>query len=298
MDQPLYLRRLIEQKYILVVGVVIALLAGFFAGFSVVDGAVVSRAVKTYAASSNVLLTSANPNYYQVEIPAQTQPVPVDAQGNPVTQQLITTQQAASVSLTDSAIILAYIASSDAIAATVATDIGGFQSGESITAVRRTTQPNADERFPGRLELPIIQIAGISTSPERAKLIAVSATTAFSAMVAERQRQGGITEDIRLNLDELNAPVAHETGGSNAAIPSVVAGFGVFLLFIALALIVGTIRDRRRSRRPSHARDGVEQEDSEGTPLSTSVPIPERSGGRTAEGAASDDVNESPVLPA
>ena len=297
MDQPVYLRRLIEQKYILVVGVVIALLAGFFAGFSVVDGAVVSRAVKTYAASSNVLLTSPNPNYYQVEIPAQTQPAPVDAQGNPIPQQLITTQQASSVSLTDSAIILAYIASSDGIAATVAKDIGGFQSGESITAVRRTTQPNADERFPGRLELPIIQIAGISTSPERAKLIAVSATAAFSAMVSERQRQGGISEDIRLNLDELNAPVAHETGGSNAAIPSVVAAFGVFLLFIALALIVGTIRDRRRSRRLSDASVGGEREPSGDTPHSVGVPIPDHVGRRTAAGAPSDRVNESLVSP-
>jgi hypothetical protein len=276
--------------------------AGFFAGFSLVDGAVVSRATKTYAASTNVLLTAPNPNFYQVEVPAVTQAVPLDAKGNPVTQQLITTQQAATISLSNSAIILAYVASSDAITATVANDIGGFRDGESITAVRRTTQPNGDERFAGRLELPIIQIAGIAASPERAKLIAVSATAAFSALVAERQREGGIAEDIRLNLDELNAPVAHETGGSNAAIPSVVVGFGVFLLFIALALIVGIIRERLSSRRVSEPSGDVsepseddEQEDSDGAPLAAGVPVPDRAGRSVAEGEASDDVDESTV---
>jgi len=256
MDQPVYLRRLIEQKYIVIVGVIVALVAGFYAGFSVVDGEAVSRAEKAYAASATVLLMAPQPDYFQVQIPAVTETVPVttDEEGIPVEQELIvTTREARAINLADSAIIHAYMASSDEIADAVARKIGDLADGEAITAVRRTTQPTGDERFGGRLELPILEIAGIAATPERAEQIAAAATEAFRAMVADRQREWGVAEDNRIVLDELNAPIAEELEGSNPAIPSVVVGFGVFLLFIALALIVGSLREYLRKRRSSGA---------------------------------------------
>lgn len=300
MDQPVYLRRLIEQKYILIVGVLVALVAGFYAGFSVVDGKVVSRAEKTYAASATLLLMAPQPDYFQVQIPAETETVPVvtDADGNPVQQDLIVTKsEARPINLADSAIIQAYMASSDEIANAVALEIGAFGDGEAITAVRRTTQPNGDERFGGRLELPILEIAGMSTSPERAELIATKATDAFRAMVTLRQREWGVAEDNRLVLNELNAPVAKEVDGSNPAIPSIVVGFGVFLLFIALALIVGSIREYQRKRRSTAARigggDDVDDQEDQGGASLTPVPsAAELALRRHANQVAKSDVNE------
>lgn len=254
MDQPAYVRRLIEQKYILIVGLIVSLVAGFFAGFSVTDGQVESRATKTYAAASTVLLTAPDADYFQIQIPPVTETIPLDEEGNPPEQELIvTTREGRQVNLADSAIILAYLASSDEIADAVAADIGGLENGDDITAVRRTTQPTGSERFGGNLQLPLLDIVGVSTSAERAELIAASATEAFMTMVAENQREQGVPEDIRTILNELNAPVAEEQEGSNPAIPIVVVTFGVFLLFIALALIVGSIRERRRTRRGSVA---------------------------------------------
>lgn len=300
MDQPAYLRRLIEQKYILIVGAIVALVAGFFAGFEVVDGEIESRAVKTYVASSTVLLTGPEPVYFQVEIPAETETVPsgVDEEGNPVEQELIvTTRERTALPLSDSAIILAYMASSDDIVDAVAADIGELEDGEDITAVRRTTQPTGDERFGGRLELPLVEIAGISTSPDRAEAIAGSATAAFEAMVVQRQQESSVPEDIRIALDELNAPIAQEQDGSNPAIPSVVVGFGVFLLFIALALIVGIIRDRRLRRRRSSADEDGGPEEETGAPLNTGQAAPTRAGRRNTTGTARDDVNEPAAPP-
>lgn len=300
MDQPVYLRRLIEQKYILIVGALIALVAGFYAGFSVVDGKVVSRADKTYAASATLLLMAPQPDYFQVQIPAETETVPVvtDAEGNPVQQDLIVTKtEARPINLADSAIIQAYMASSDEIADAVALEIGAFEDGEAITAVRRTTQPNGDERFGGRLELPILEIAGTSTSPERAELIATKATEAFRAMVAQRQREWGVAEDNRIVLNELNAPVAEEVDGSNPAIPSIVVGFGVFLLFVALALIVGSTREHLRKRRSSPRGGGV-RDDVDGrerevsAPLDSDRPAPAVAFRRHANEVAKGDASE------
>ncbi|WP_297082386.1 hypothetical protein [uncultured Demequina sp.] len=252
MEQPTYVRRLIEQKYVLAVGVLVALIAGFFAGFAIVDGEVVSRATKTFTASSKVLLTAPSPELYQVEIPEETETIPLDADGNPTEQELII-RPATPLDLSNSAIILAYLASSDQIADAVEAEIGPLGDGESIVAVRRTTQPNGDERFGGRLELPIVEIAGVAESADRAQLISASATDAFEQMVLSEQRELGIAEDIRLVLEELNGPVAVEVEGSNPLIPVVVVGFGVFLVFIAAALIVGAVRDKLRERRAGMA---------------------------------------------
>jgi hypothetical protein len=105
------------------------------------------------------------------------------------------------------------------------------------------------------LQLPIIAIVGTSTSAARAELIAAEATNAFSDLIVAQQNEWGIAEDIRLTLDELNAPVAGDPEGGNPAIPVIVVTVGIFLLFIALALIIEAVRDRRR--RASSDDDSV-----------------------------------------
>jgi hypothetical protein len=263
MKTPTYLQRLLNQKILLIIGIVVALAAGLLAGFTITDGQVESRVVRTYSASSTVLLQAPQPTYYQVEVPGQVQalPQPVD----PAAPQPTTIEQPATpIDLSSSAIILAYIASSDAVADGVAEKVGGLETGEAITAVRRTTQPAGDEQFGGRLTLPIIDIVGVSTSPTRAEEIANEATTVFGDLVAAQQVDWGVPEDIRLTLDELNAPVADEGQGSNPAIPVIVVAVGVFLLFVAIALVIEAIRERRRRRnRPApdpDAADGVDGE--------------------------------------
>lgn len=259
MEQPAYVRRLLEQKYLLIVGLIVAIVAGLFAGFTIQNGQLVSRTVQTYMASSTVMLNSPNTSIYQVQIPAVTEQVPV-TEATPTTQELIVSP-AAPVDLTNSAILLAYQAASDQIRAEVEAQIGPLQEGEGITAVRRTTQPSGDETFPGRLQLPILDIAGIAESKDRAELIAATTTTVFTAYVTQQQTDLGVAEANRLVLDEINAPVAGEGTGSNPAIPIIVVGIGVFLLFIALALIIGAIRDRRRARRAYESGDASETDE-------------------------------------
>jgi hypothetical protein len=242
MQQPTYLRRLLNQKVLLIIGFVVALVAGLIAGFTITDGQIEPRATRTFMASTTVLLTAPQNDLFQTEIPGTAQVIPEGT--DPSTVQEVSAP--IPVDLTNSAILLAYLASSDEIVDATAAAVGGFEDGDAVTAVRRTTQPGGDEAFGGRLQLPIIAIVGTSTSAARAELIAAEATNAFSDLVVAQQDEWGIAEDIRLTLDELNAPVAGEPEGGNPAIPVIVVTVGIFLLFIALALIIEALRDRRR----------------------------------------------------
>lgn len=255
MEKPKYLERLLRQKVLLIVGLIVAVVAGILAGFTIHDGAVTTRVQKAYSASSTVLLSSPQPTYFQVEIPGAAQALPQpNADGTTPAQELIV-EDATPLDLADTAIILAYIASSDEVAEGVQESVGVFEDGEGITAVRRTTQPAGDERFGGRLSLPIIDIVATATSPVRAELIADEALDVFADLVQEQQREWGVSEEIRLELDVLNAPVADTGEGSNPAIPVIVVAMGVFIFFIALALILDGILDRRR-RRTDAASEG------------------------------------------
>ncbi|GAA0493018.1 hypothetical protein [Microbacterium aurantiacum] len=277
MEQPTYVRRLLNQKVLLIIGAVVSIACGLLAGFTVVDGQIQSRVVKTFTAASTVLLTTTDPDILQTEIPGVTETIPTDGSGQP---QEIVVREPTPLNLSESAIILAYLASSDEVMDVVSASIGGFEDGDAVTAVRRTTQPAGDERFGGRLTLPIIDITGVSTSADRAELIAAEATIAFNDLVVARQDEWEVPENIRLTLDELNAPTADEGEGSNPAIPVIVVTAGVFLLFIALALLIEAVRDRRR-------RAADDEDDDDATEGARRTPAP--------DAGADDDTDEAPA---
>ncbi|MCS5735600.1 hypothetical protein [Herbiconiux daphne] len=240
---------MLRQKILLIIGIVVAIAAGLLAGFTITDGHIESRVVRTYQASSTVLLSAPTPTYYQVEIPGSVTEVPQAdpaADPNAAAAPDLIQNPATPIDLASSAIILAYIASSDEVSDGVSAAIGGLEDGDAITAVRRTTQPAGDEAFGGRLQLPIVNIVGVSTSAERAEEIANQATKVFGDLVSAQQAEWGVPEDIRLTLDELNAPKADAGTGSNPAIPVIIVALGVFLLFVAIALVIEAIRERRR----------------------------------------------------
>lgn len=263
MEQPTYLRRLLQQKVLLIVGLAVAIVAGILAGFTIENGQVTPRAERTFTASTNVLLSAPVPTWFQVEIPAETRTVTAEEAQQ---QQELIVQQSAPVDLESSALILAYLATSDDVKDVVATSVGGFADDEGLTAVRRTTQPGGDETFPGRLVLPIVSIAGIAGSAERAEEIAQAATDAFGALVLQQQQEWGVPEDVRIVLDEINGPTTGDPEGSNPAIPVVIVALGVFLLFVAAALIVGAVRDRRRARSGQEPDEDAAEDDEPSEP--------------------------------
>ena len=71
METPKYLQTLWSYKWLLAFGLIVAIIAAFFAGFTITNGQVESRAVKSYTAGTTVLVTSPTDTLYQAQIPSQ-----------------------------------------------------------------------------------------------------------------------------------------------------------------------------------------------------------------------------------
>jgi hypothetical protein len=224
MDLPVYLRVLWLYKWLLAVGLILAIVAGFAAGFSLKDGALESRSEKSYSAAATVLVSSKSNPLFQAEIPGQqltegvTAPTPVD--------------------LSQATVVYAYLVSGSEIRTAVEEQLGELSDVEKVTALRRTTQPTGDEQFPGRLTLPVLNIIGTAATPSRAEEISVAANKAFQEYVTAQQEAQAVEASNRIQLTTLTENAAIEGENSNPLIPVVITALGVFLIFVALAFVL------------------------------------------------------------
>lgn len=250
METPRYLIILWRSKWLLLVGLVIATLGGLLAGFTLVDGQVVPRSEQAYRASTTVLVSSQTQPMYQAVIPGQ----------EVVEGQTLATD----VDLTQKAILYAYMVSGLQMRDGVADQIGELSDTEDLTSLRRTTQPGGDESFPGRYVLPIIDVVGASTDPDRAEQISATATDLFLTQVAAEQEAAGIPEAERVVMSVLDESGAVAEEGSNPMIPVLVTFLGIFLLFVAAAFLIAGAkgsRERKRAARDAAAIDEDEPGD-------------------------------------
>jgi len=246
METPRYLQILWNYKWLLVVGVIVAAAAGLLAGFTIVNGKIVSRAEGTYVAATTVMLQGQQPTLLQSEIPGQTIS----------TSAPVTTTAPQPQNLAQSATIYAYLASSDDVRDRVEKVVGAFSDTDGLTAVSRTTPPSGTETFPGRLQLPMIDIAGTASTPARAEQIADAATTQFRDYIVAKQDKAQVPAAIRVDLVTLQKKAPVQAAGSNPAIPIVVAACGVLLAFIALIYIINGARVSRQKSKPAASRSG------------------------------------------
>ena len=255
METPKYLQTLLSYKWLLAFGLIVGIVAAFFAGFSITNGQIESRAVKTFSAGTTVLVTSPTDTLYQAQVP-----------GQPVDPTITAPQQ---LDLAGAAQIYAYIVAGQTIEDQVVAEVGSLdEETESITAIRRTTQPAGDERFPGSLKLPVLEVVGTAATEQRAEDISAAATDAFLAYVLAEQDDQQIAPENRVQLEVLARGAAVEGDSSNPAIPIVITGVAVFLGFVALALILGGIRSGRERRQ---ARARRRDRDAEISPASDAV---------------------------
>ncbi|GAA5200927.1 hypothetical protein [Microbacterium jejuense] len=242
---PGYLKVLWNSKWLLAVGVVVAAVAAFFAGYTIVDGRVQSRAIEQYTAETTLLVSSPASDMYQAVIPGQ---------------QLVEGQtQPEEADLTSKTILYAYIISGTDMRHDVEQSVGDFADTDALTALRRTTQPGGDEAFPGRYSLPILAVMGASLDPQRAEQISQTAADLFVANMQDEQETAKLPDSERVEVTVLDSPSATEVEGSNPAIPIVLTFLGVFLLFVVAAFVVAGVRGGRRRRaaeQPAEAPEG------------------------------------------
>ena len=265
METPKYLQTLWSYKWLLAFGLIVAIIAAFFAGFTITNGQIESRAVKTFSAGTTVLVTSPSDTLYQAQVP-----------GQPVEQGVTAPQE---LDLANAAQIYAYLVAGETIKDQVESQVGALDDEtESLTAIRRTTQPAGDERFPGSLKLPVLEVVGTASTEDRAEELSAAATDSFLAYVTAEQEEKQIAPELRVQLEILARNAAVEGETSNPAIPIVVTGVAVFLAFVALALILGGIRSSRAKKRNRGSRRRSRDED---------LP-PAESDGTDSEAEASD----------
>lgn len=253
MEVPKYLQVLWGYKWLLLFGLIVSVLAGLLAGFTIRDGELEPRVQSTYSAATTIMLSSQNPDYFQTEVlPDAVDPtVAVDptaqAQDEPV-----------QVNLSDSALIYAYLVSSVQIRELVEAKIGPMSDDEQILGLARTSQPGELPATTGttRLSLPLIDVTGVATSPARAEEISAAADDAFLAYVSARQDAQSIAPELRVQLTTLSTPKSDEGVGANPWIPVAVAFLGTMFAFIALAFLLfagqktaNLNRERKRRRR-------------------------------------------------
>ncbi|QEO10256.1 hypothetical protein [Protaetiibacter larvae] len=231
MDIPKYLQILWSSKWLLLVGLVVAVIAAFAAGYTISDGHLQSRTLPVYRATSTVLVGSASQPIFGSEIPGQTV-----AEGTTAPQAR---------DLTQTAVVYAYIVAGSEIRAQVEEKIGALASTESISAVRRTTQPGGDEQNPGRFSLPILDIAGFSTNPSRAEEISRTANDVFQQYVADEQSDAAIPVDSRVQLSTIDEAAAVNVSKSSSILPLMATGLAVFLAFVIAAFARWNVRENR-----------------------------------------------------
>lgn len=242
MEIPKYLLVLWKSKWLLVLGAIVAAVAAFFAGFTIVNGQVEPRAEQSYRAGTTLLLNGPDQPLYQAVIPGQEV---TEGQTQPQT-----------VDLTSRAILYAYLISGQDMRATVESQVGAFSEVETLTALRRTTQPAGDESFAGRYVLPILEVVGTAATPERAEQISRTAAETFEAQVVTDQNAAQIPDSDRVIITTIDEKPAAAVEGSNPAIPVVITFLGVFLLFVAAAYIIAGSKASAARKRAAKAARG------------------------------------------
>ncbi len=246
MEVPSYLKVLWHYLWLLILGLIVAIAAGIYTGYSLGPDGLESRAVRSYSATTTLLVTSAKDTLYQAEVPAQEIP-----RGYTAPQ---------SIDLSNSAVIYAYIISGSGLRQTVIREVGAMDPlTESISAVRRTTQPGGNERFPGNLRLPVVDVIATSATPERASELSAVTTSTFLRHVRQQQDQRKLKENERVQIAVINVgdPVEAETSNPNT--PVVFTAFGILVGVIALIFAIDGYRTSRQRRRAANAEPAPEE---------------------------------------
>jgi capsular polysaccharide biosynthesis protein len=261
MEIPRYLSVLWQYRVLLLIGVLISAGTGFFAAFTVSSEGIEPRGEKTYTASTAILLSNEEGSMFRTEVP-----------GSAVEEGVTTPTRS---DLAQAAVLYAYLISGKDILASVEGDIGALAEGESLSALRRTTQPGSSDQASGRLNLPIVEIYGQSSDPARAIAIAATANRMFLAYVEQEQEAHGVDPADRVVLDTISDPEAVLDSGGNPLAPALLVGLAVMMMFVVGVFVIDNIRTRRRPRSPrrearasrggratSHDRDSTEADPS------------------------------------
>lgn len=233
MERPLYWGVFWRYRLVLLASVVVAVLAGIFSGFSFSNGGLEERGVRTtYTATTTVLLNTPDASIFASAVS------PPSGPAGP-RQDLPTL-----------AGVYAYLVVGDQVGEFVQRSTGGLSEGESLSAERRTTQPDFDESnslLSGRQNLPLFQVRAIAGSGARANQLVDAALDGLTQVATTTQDRDSVPASLRVQLE----PIAHavtEDRTSRGPAYAVLAGAAVLLVGATLVVLLDRRARRRRER--------------------------------------------------
>jgi len=222
MDLTLIGRALRQNRALVAVGVVVAILAGVFAGYSVSSSGLEPRSPDLYRGSTTIMLTNPSLSIYAAQMG-----------GSAVADPAAVPENANLASL---AMVYAWVVSGDDVRTRTEAIVGPLEAGETLTAQRRTTQPTGTESFGSNAQLPIFDIVSNASDGDRAEEIVTAATDVFLDYVSAQQDAAGIPAAQRVDASVLRtASSTLEDGGSGPVSAALVA---LVVLFVVLLLVV------------------------------------------------------------
>ncbi|WP_150308253.1 hypothetical protein [Planctomonas psychrotolerans] len=242
--------------WLIVVGLVVALAAGYAAGYRVEDGSFEPRGTAAYSTQTTVLLTSPRVQPFQAVIPGQL---------------LAENETSATANdLPRAALVFAYMVNGSELRAQVEAQVGEIDGpAESLTAVQRTTQPRdaepaGDVAGQIRFSPPILAIESTATTPERSVEIANAAFAVLEQTVIGQQDAVALPPEQRISFDTLGTETL-EVNSGDTLVPSLVTGAAVFAAFLALIL---ALNNARVARTRSAANRSAAGQTTSGEPVS------------------------------
>ncbi|QHC59591.1 hypothetical protein [Rathayibacter sp. VKM Ac-2760] len=247
MELPAYLLVLWRFKLLVVASAVLAVIVATAVHFSVTDEGLTLRGDREHSAAVTVLLGGGPKNPYAAQIPG--------------VERVPGVEEDQIADLSNTAVIYAYLASGEAVRSAVVAQAGPLREGDSVGAVRRTTQPRGDESNGGRFTLPFLSVVGTSFEPDRAVELSRAATTALLDRIAQEQDAQGVPEAIRVTLTVTDEGEAVPGPLGTVAVPIAATGLATFLIAVLGILLGDGIRRRRSSAPPVRRRSWPEEPD-------------------------------------
>jgi hypothetical protein len=214
-DLQLYFRVIWRFRFLVLAGLVLAILLSFFSFYGVtMNGAtpkVHHRQSQTWRSSETLLITTQGGAFFRL--------------GSPASAGI----------LGGIALNYAEIASSDAVKAIIRK--GGPLQGTM------TADPGVDQ-ITHRIPLPFVTISGLATDPKTAVAIASRGSEAFREYVKERQASESVPDAQRINLQVLNAARNAEVVQARRKTVPVVVFLTTLIATLGLIFILENLRPR------------------------------------------------------
>jgi hypothetical protein len=265
-NAAVYLQALRRFWWVLVVGLVVALLAGLSARFSVslFPPGLQEKEEVTYSASSRILISSAQTPYFRSQTTTFVeQPNRADEGTGQETEGEEPSADGASASsvpiisapdlntLARVANLYPLIIESDQVAEFRRQQYGDLPGSVSATGIYSVATANRVELS----EIPVIQLVSVAGTPQDAVALADKTAKAFIGWLEQEQEASKIRPEDRIVVEQLIVP----RGAIASAGPSTTLPVLVFIVVFAAFCVLAILLDRLVPSRPRPARSDVEQ---------------------------------------